>query len=158
MSRPKGRLSKRRNHHLKLVNGEWQVRIIRGGLGDVRLRTGTADVEKAREIRDRALAETDEKGKDMARRVALGVPEAGDVGSVIAMYLAAESREYDRDKGGRQPGCKRDSESDRVIERRIFRHLDGKQAIEAVDGETLLDLATALEGDGLAALTRRNTF
>jgi integrase len=156
--RPKGSLSKRRNHHVRFLDGQWQVRIVSRELGDTRTWTGTADVEEARRIRDRLFAETEAKRGQVRAHAALGLPAVGTVKALVAMYLDSESGTYDREKGGEQPGCKRTADADRVLEKRIFRFLDGSLSADAVDVERLLDLAAGMEKANLAALTRRHAM
>jgi integrase len=156
--RPKGRTARRPNHHLKVVGAVWHVRIIREGLGDLRFSTGTGDVEEARAIRDRALAECEAKRQELTRRAALGLPEVSTVKGLVALYLEAESGTYDRETGGEQPGRKRTADSDRVLEKRMFRFLDGSVRADGLDGERLLDLARGMEGAKLAPLSRRHVM
>jgi integrase len=94
----------------------------------------------------------------MRRRTALGLPEVSTLKGLVSLYLDAESGTYDREKGGQQPGRKRTAGSDRILEKRLFRFIDGSLAADAIDCERLLDLARGLEQRGLAPLTRRHVL
>ena len=75
----------------------------------------------------------------------------------MRLYLDAESNPYDREKGGEQPGTKRDSAGDRVIVARLREaSLDFGLAADLLDKERLH--AVAAKRRHLAPLTRRNTF
>jgi integrase len=139
------------NHHLTLKNGAYEFR-----LRNVRRSTGCpkSEAATARRIRDKWLA-------DFAARKA-GVedlPEPVSIGKLIALYLAAESNTYDREKGGKQDGAKRDSQADRGIVARLrAAGLDFELPADRLDAEMISDLGQSLVRMGFAGLTRRNTF
>lgn len=142
------------NHNLFLENGVWIIRYTRNG-EDRRRSTKLLkpEVAAARKIRDAWFAE-----RAMRRHGVEDVPLPVTVGEMVKLYLEAESKPYDRETGGEQPGAKRDSASDRVIVERLKKHLDFGLAADLVDKERLLDVATALSDAGLAGLTIRNSF
>ena len=82
------------------------------------------------------------------------------MGELLALYIAEEAQQYDREKGGEQPGTKRSAESDRGAKDRLLRDVSPNLSAAAVGKETLFDLARACEREVpvLAAGTRRKLF
>ena len=165
MARPRG---KPPNHHLKLENGVWIFRWTRRG-EDERKSTGypKSEIAAARRVRDKWIGERQDKrhGTEL-------LPAVGTLEEVVRLYLEAESRPYDREKGGEQPGTKRGASGDRVIVARLRKHLDFLLPADRIDAERLLDAAAGMSAAGrvvqtnagpkrvgdLAGLTLRNTF
>lgn len=148
--RPRGRPA---NRNLRLDGGTWIFRWARNGK-DERKSTGCpkSEVAAARRIRDKWIAERSQERAGVEE-----IRDSASVGEIIALYLEAESKPYDREKGGSQPGTKRDSASDRVIVKRLAdAGLDSSLSADLMDDERLLDLASSMSKD--APLTRRNTF
>jgi integrase len=122
----------------------------------VRRSTGCpkSEAARARLIRDKWLA-------DFAARKA-GIeelPEPISIDKLTQLYLAAESNVYDRERGGRQDGAKRDSQADRAIVARLRKAgLDFEIPADRLDKEMIFDLGRSLARMGLAGLTRRNTL
>jgi len=155
--RPRGRPA---NHHLFLEGGAWIFRWARDGR-DVRRSTGCpkSEAARARTIRDKWI------GEFSARRNGVEeIPRAVTVRELVRLYLEAESRPYDRERGGVQPGAKRGADGDRGIERRLKKHLDFDLSADLIDKERLLDAAASMAkpfGDPpriLAPFTIRNSF
>ena len=144
------------NRHLFLREGNWWTRFCASGRDEKRT-TGcpAAEIAAAREIRDKRKAESAQRREGIDR-----LPEALSVGELLAMYLREESGDYDREKGGEQPGTKRSAETDRGSAKRLRRHLNVNASAAAVDAETLLDLADAMEREEPtpAAATRKKTM
>jgi integrase len=71
--------------------------------------------------------------------------------------LEAQSRPYDREKGGEQAGTKRSARTDRFGRDRVLKHLDGKMLAGDVTPETIIRLAEAIarEPKAPAKVTRR---
>jgi integrase len=144
------------NRHLFLRHGVWWTRIVRNG-SDERESTGCpkSEVAAARLIRDRRLAAAAERRAGLERP---GRPLL--LGELFAAYLEEESGEYDRQKGGEQPGTKRSWEADRTAVKQILRHVSPNVSASTVDREFLLDFARKRERETPtpAAGTRRKTF
>jgi integrase len=141
------------NHHLFLEDGVWIFRWARNGR-DVRRSTGypKAEVARARVLRDKWIAERTDKRNSIET-----IPRAVTIGELVRLYLEAESNPYDFEKGGEQPGTKRDATSDRVIVARLRKAgLDFGLAADLLDKERLLAVAAKMRHR--APLTRRNTF
>jgi integrase len=149
--RPKGRPT---NHHLILRDGVWIFRLARGGRDVHRsTRCPASEVAAARLLRDKWLGE--------AAKQRFGIeelPPTVTVGTAIDLYLAAESNEYDRERGGRQPGTKRDAAGDRRIVNRLKPHLDFSLSAALIDAGYLLKAARGLESENYAPLSIRGTF
>jgi hypothetical protein len=97
---------------------------------------------------------------DAAKRAA-GIEEevpARPLGAVVELYLLHESGEYDRDRGGVQPGCKRSAKDDRVVVELLKRQLDFALPVDQVDPDRLFDAAAAMAKENLAPNTIRNRF
>jgi hypothetical protein len=75
----------------------------------------------------------------------------------IDLYLATESAQYDREKGGNQPGTKRTAAMDRFSRDRVLKHLDGKRLAADVTKAELVRLSEEIEREPEAPLaqTRR---
>lgn len=157
---PRGRGKRRRrsslNRGLFLRGDVWWLRVNRNGR-DVResLHVPASEEATARTIRDKKLAQLAEQSAGIDR-----LPEALSVGELLTLYIKEESQEYDREKGGEQPGTKRSAETDLGSVKRLRRHLDVNASAAAVDCETLLDLADAMERETPtpAAATRKKTM
>lgn len=161
MARSRGRpRGSPKNHHLILRGGTWIFRWARDGR-DVRRSTGCPKSEAAlaRTIRDKWIAEFSARRHGVEE-----VPPAVTVRELVRLYLEAESKPYDREKGGEQPGAKRGAKGARSIERRLKKHLDFDLSADLADKERLLDAAASMAqpfGDPprtLAPFTIRNTF
>ncbi|MGH9366874.1 MAG: tyrosine-type recombinase/integrase [Thermoanaerobaculia bacterium] len=151
--RPKGRDP---NHHLTLSKeGTWTFRWCRAGR-DVNRTTGCPkrEVVTARAVRDKLLAEFN------AKRFGVGdeIPSPKPLGEIVQLYLNAQSRPYDRGKGGKQKGHKRSWKGDRSIVRQLKKRLDFALAADRIDKERLLGAAAAWADQGLASNTIRNRF
>jgi hypothetical protein len=159
------------NRNLILHNRTWWTRIVwrgeDGRLHDERKSTGCprSEIAAARLIRDKRVGE-------IAQRRAGIVTEEQKVtvltlDEVIVAYLADESRPYDREKGGAQPGTKRSSKADRASTARVRAHLNAwvHRPARLLDREALLDFSKAIERESPtvsrkgapAAATRRKT-
>lgn len=144
------------NHHLFLRSGIWWTRFEScGRVERESTRCPKSEVATARTIRNERLARLAERRE--------GVEIAGrplTLGELLGVYLESESKPYDREKGGEQPGTKRSSESDHGAARHILGHLSPNLSALRVTRETLLDLAEKRERETPkpAPLTRRNTF
>ncbi len=144
------RLSRGR-HNLELRGGVWWTRIY----GD-RASTGfpKADLEHAKRVRDERLE---------AHRLRLAGIKVEEplprltLAALMEAYLEAESKPYDRSKGGKQPGTKRTSGMDRFSRDRVLRHLDGKMLAADVTTEEIVALAEGIdrEPDTPSEQTRR---
>lgn len=148
--RPRGRNP---NHHLFLRSGIWIFRWVRDGRDQERS-TGCpkSEIARARTIRDKWIGIREAKRHGVEE-----IPAAGTIGAVVTAYLEAESKPYDREKGGDQPGAKRSAADDRVYEKRLRDNgLDFSLSADLLDAEHLLDVAKSMSK--LAPLTRRNTF
>jgi integrase len=99
---------------------------------------------------------------EIAARDKAGIEELPDpvpIGEMFKMYLEEQSQPYDREKGGLQPGTKKDAGADEDIIGRLRRAgLDFSLRADLLDTGRIFDLGVALERMGLAGLTRRNTF
>ena len=144
------------NHHLFLRNGIWWTRVKGSGLEE-RHSTGVprSEVAAARRIRDQrlaVLAERREGTERPARPLTLG--------ELLALYIAEEAQQYDRAKGGEQPGTKRSAESDKGSKKRVLRHISPNLSAATINREMLFDLARACEREvpALAPGTRRKLF
>jgi integrase len=143
------------NHHLFLRHGVWWTRIVRNG-SDERESTACpkSEVGAARLIRDALLAR-----KAKASRGIRELPEAVSIGTLIDLYLDEQSNPYDRERGGQQPGSKRDAQADRVIVERLRKAgLNFGLRADVLDTAAIFTLGVSLEKTGLAGLTRRNTL
>ena len=161
MARNKGRpRGSPANHHLFLENGGWIFRWARNGR-DVRRSTGCpkSEAARARTIRDKWI------GEFSARRHGVEeIPPAVTLRELVRLYLEAESKPNDRERGGSQPGAKRSADGDRGSERRLKKHLDFDLSADLIDKERLLDAGASMAepfGDPartLAPFTIRNSF
>jgi integrase len=146
----------RKDAHLYLKNGVWWTRFVVAGR-DERESTRCPKSEKAsaRRIRDERLGRMAEEraGAERLREPLL-------LGELVTRYLGAESNEYDRERGGEQPGTKRSAETDRSSEKRIFRHLSRDLSAGSVTPEVLTGLAEAIEREKPtpARATRKKTM
>lgn len=157
-----------KDHHLKLEGNIWIFRLLRDGR-DVRRSTGCpkSEVAAARVIRDKWLGESASRRQGIEE-----LPSVVTVGKLIDLYLAAESRPYDRERGGEQPGAKRGAAGDRGIVIRLRKYLDFALPADRLDRERLLDAAAGIVAAGrvvqtkkgpkrvgeIAGFTVRNTF
>ena len=143
------------NHHLFLRGGTWWTRLEHNGRA-VRKSTGCprSEAASARLIRNEMLARYAKASRGIEE-----LPEAVSIGKLIALYLDEQSQPYDRERGGLQPGTKKDSGADRIIVERLTRAgLDFGLRADLLDTERIFALGVSLEGMGLAGLTRRNTL
>jgi integrase len=158
MGKPKKRGRPRRgspDHHLKLVGGYWIFRLVHAGK-DERRATGCpkSEVATARRMRDEWLAQ-------IAARDKAGIeppPDPVTIGRLFELYADENAKPYDREKGGDQPGTKRDTEADEVIVKRLRKVLDFSLRADLPDSERIVTLGLSLEKMGFAGLTRRNTL
>jgi integrase len=158
------------NRHLFVgKGGTWWLRYSRQGFGDVREHLGypRSEVAAARIARDKRIRQLCDRRLGVEE-----LPPVVTVGKLVDLYLAAESNEYDREKGGVQPGRKRGAGADRVVRLRLERHLDFNLSADLVDKERLLDAAASMVKAGrvvhtkagprragdLSGLTIRNAF
>ncbi len=143
------------NRHLFLKDGNWWTRFVRNG-EDERRSTGCprSEIAAARSIRDQRL------GEIATRRAGMEAPtEPALLGELIRVYREEESRPYDREKGGEQPGTKRTFDCDRASANRVCSHMDATGSAALIDREALLDFAKAMEREDPipAPGTRRKT-
>jgi integrase len=144
------------NHNLFLRGGVWWTRFERDGRALCRsTRCPKSEVAKARQVRDARL------GEDAARRAGIAplLPDPLPIGNLIGLYLDEQSRPYDRERGGRQPGAKRSAGQDRANADRLkTAGLDFGLRADRLDTALIFDLGEKLERMGFAGLTRRNTL
>jgi integrase len=144
------------NRHLYLRNGVWWTRVFRKGV-EHRESTGCpkSEIVRARDIRNERL------GRLAA--TAEGVEAPGrplTLGELLETYLSDECQPYDRQRGGEQPGTKRNAKVDRIQKDHILRHLPASLSTARMGREHLLELAEKREREKPtpAPVTRRNTF
>ncbi len=144
------------NHHLFLRGGIWWTRFERNGRALCQsTRCPKSEVAAARSIRDERLARIAQS------REGVEIPCSPlTLGELLAAYVEAEGKPYDRERGGEQPGTKRSPDTIKTATKAVLRHLSPELSAARVNRETLLDLAERREREQPtpAPLSRRNTF
>jgi hypothetical protein len=134
-----------------LEDGYWTFRLVHGRKDERRAtRQPKSEIARAREMRDKWLAE-------IAARDKAGIEKTADpvaIGAMLKMYRDEQSQPYDREKGGLQPGTKKDAGADEDIVDRLRRAgLDFSLRADLLDTGRIFGLGVSLEKMGFAPLT-----
>jgi integrase len=154
--RGRARSKAKANHHLFLRGDTWWTRFERNGRTVCQsTRCPKSEVAAARTIRDEHKARIAQAGEGVE------IPCAPlTLGELLAAYVEAEGKPYDRSKGGEQPGTKRSPDTITTASKAVLRHLSAEESAARLGRERLLYLAERRERETPtpAPLSRRNTF